>query len=364
MEAKIRYTLYAVMLSLGTGLFYTLLERLAGGQPWFVNLVLGLLLTVLLGPAAGFLLDLRSELRQRTDHLERRLDQQIQDLTSSVQANIGVTRDLMRSLHLKKSLADLSGLKQIRELAEETLDEHLEGFSTEPGGLVVRGEVLSLRVYKQFWVRLVELQKQQREKYGDSDEHRLIARVTHSNDIRIWDPDHSDSARRLLSLQRAFVDAGGRIVRLLVHKDFGGNGDLRKQYEKVQKLMEEHRIEARLLHHPHDYGFDLIWVDPVGLVVKWYSGASGQRVEKCEVLEYVGRDVREQWESLGVATEALNGRIKNIPASRQFEIGYLRPGQEAEGQDGGQGASQQGDGASDGTGAHAVGAGQRSEDPD
>ncbi len=197
---------------------------------------------------------------------------------------------------------------------EKEFNERLTFFK---GGYEVRGEDWSLSAYEIFWNRLVERQQMLSGRKGT-----LVVRITHANDIGIWDPEQRKDRRidRLYEHQKKFIEYGGCIVRILLHR-----GEANETYKSVLTRMLAVGIEARLLEltEADAFSYDFLWVcdsehsGGTHAVVKWISAAGGIRLASCEVHDSCNEEVRRIWGEVAGRSERQDGPITKIPANRQ-----------------------------------------------
>jgi hypothetical protein len=208
----------------------------------------------------------------------------------------------------------------VRNAGRASHKDYTQKFQTNDHGYEVYGEDWSLSAYSRVWERLVEEQKQL-QSHGNKD--MLIARVTHSNDIDIWNANGAGRSRAegLLSLQRDFIRHGGVIVRLLLYRA----SDSLDKYHHVKDAMESIGIETRLceLDSTDDAPFDFLWAtsneasENQHCVVKWYPVAGGLRLAKCEITDLADEDVRRIWRHFAIRSENIEGNFESIPHDRQ-----------------------------------------------
>jgi len=222
----------------------------------------------------------------------------------SLVRSLAEDHELARALHL--SLAARS--EPLREIGVLTLTDHIRRFSSVEQGFAVEGEAMALDAYARCWEKLVKLQKLQKA-HGAPP---LIARITHSNDVKIWLPDHNPRADRLLDLQERFRLVDGVVIRLLISSELAQPTD---EYLKAIRLMEGRKIEVRFLHYDNEFEFDFLWVDGMNLVAKWYSGQRGRMLASCRITEAASDidTVRNNWQSLANASIRVNGPFETLP---------------------------------------------------
>jgi hypothetical protein len=209
----------------------------------------------------------------------------------------------------------------VRNAGKASYKDYSQKFQTTDHGYEVSGEDWSLSAYARVWERLVETQKQIE---ADGSNRVLIARVTHSNDIEIWNangPFGRSRAEGMLSLQRDFIKHGGIIVRLLLYRP----GESIETYTQVKEAMEEIGIETRLceLDLTDEAEFDFLWATTAEdsenqhCVVKWFPVIGGRRLARCEITDLADEDVRRLWRHFAIRSEGKEGSFRNIPKDRQ-----------------------------------------------
>ncbi|MFO0885459.1 MAG: hypothetical protein U0894_14940 [Pirellulales bacterium] len=208
----------------------------------------------------------------------------------------------------------------IRVAGRMSQNDHSAKFLANEHGFEVTGEEWSLSGYQRVWEQLVEFQKRiQSENSGRC----IVARITHSNDIDIWNENGKAGASRaesLLDLQENFIKHGGVIVRLLLYQG-EQPGEI---YESVAKRMQSIGIESRLceLKSDDEARFDFLWAcldeknDEMHCVVKWFPGTGGLRLAGCEITDIADDEVRRLWRLFGGRSERKDGPFKHIPATR------------------------------------------------
>lgn len=263
----------------------------------FTALTYGIILTLLLS-CLGILFDLSFSLnsvRVVAKSILSSVDNR--RVLAAIQDNKGKIVAIERSLSGDEKGSDkakkISEFPEvIKETAERTFNDYLNNFRVLDDGFEVEGEDWALRSYYFFWECLLEQQFKKRD-----DEDPLIVRITHSNSIRIWLHENPDVGR-LLNLQKAFYDAGGRIVRVFLGNEAQANSD----YEKVLSRMRERKLDAFYLKpEVNTLPYDFLWVAGLDFVVKWYSGAGGATLGYCEILKVqdsVADELRSRWANI------------------------------------------------------------------
>lgn len=216
------------------------------------------------------------------------------------------------SQHLDSLESDI-----VKLTGQDFLEEHIRVLGIKPNGFALGEENSALKSYTFFWKRLVERQKG----IGNKEADKLIARITHSNDIDIWNVEGSNNeeAKELLDLQGQFIKSGGIIVRILLGKAEEMNSD----YIQVADRMKEKGIEVKYLCVNKDLDYDFLWVnggnkDQENFVVKWFSGAGGRKLSSCEILGFVERTIKNKWGKFDTRLSEMNKQIESIPDSRKL----------------------------------------------
>jgi len=215
---------------------------------------------------------------------------------------------------LRTHLSFLNGA--IKAVGSDILDGYLESIKKTEHGFAVDGSFWALKSYEKLWRFLVAEQK----KIGSDPDKCLIARITHTNDINLWIPEKEMRSRALLRYQKEFIEAGGKVVRILI----GSAKDIRdleaEGYRHAKRLMEESGIEVKYIPKMgEDYSYDFLWVSNRGYVVKWYSGVGGQALDKCEILDQVDETIIDMWRSLADRAEHEDSKIWSIPPGRAID---------------------------------------------
>lgn len=246
--------------------------------------------------------------------------QETRSLELEIREGMKVGRDLVRILshdaqgitRTRLSLSERG--TAVHRMGSRTLNDVLGLFDVTRRGYIVHGEQLSLLAYVQFWREMLHTQHEINKVSTDPDATRLIARATHSNEIELWIPEHNQAAQELLSLQKQFLEAGGRIVRLLLSHTQTPT----ELSERVRAKMETYGIEARHLYYPHPFEYDFIWVSTLeaDIVLTWYSGANGKGLSRCEVVDGVEPPIERMWERVGTASEDADGPFRTVPPGR------------------------------------------------
>jgi hypothetical protein len=225
---------------------------------------------------------------------------------------------------LRTHLASRSPFMKL--VGQHILGIYTKQIQTTDFGFTLESEHWALKGYEKFWQHLVEEQQRQ----GNDDGKRLIARITHANNIKIW-LDEEFLSSTLLMHQGAFVRAGGIIIRILVGPYKNLEDPEAKYYLEAKKRMSEYGIVTKYVSSLNiNYSYDFAWIDnpsspTSGDIVKWYSGAGGQMIDKCEFLDELEEGIRDTWIALAYrVTKSETADDKEaitqvLPQSRQLE---------------------------------------------
>lgn len=297
-----------LLLSLVIGLAYTFATEIYSEEKWFLPVTYGMYVT-LLGVCISLLLEIQAKMRKTDDDLQSLADR-AQELIDMHRLNSAVS-NTRYELQKRKPYVALAGVRTLRKYAKS--------FYVTSDGYAVEGEQGALTSYEEFWRLLVDKQK----KLGFSDAKRLIARITHSNDISLWSLRDRNNAHTLRQLQENFIKAGGIIVRIFIH----AAEEPTEEYRQVMDWMEEIGVDARYVssNHPNiaiDFRYDFLLVrndvENEHYVAKWYTGSHGMLLDKCEISDVIDDDVLARWNALVHASIAKYQELDVIPLSRQF----------------------------------------------
>ena len=345
MKRELKFVAVGSVLFAFTAAVFSVIQNKYQGEAWYVPAgvtALGSLLITLL----ALVWQLRREVAEfhqlhddRRQQIDRVLDEakssreSIHSEVSAVRNTVSALGDTISSeMEVARNLVELlsrdtQGVTRTRmslskrtdvvqKMGHRTLEEFHRIFRATTAGYTVYGEHQSLVAYSIFWQELARLQRSINKLHGGSDAHRLIARVTHSNDVELWMPDHHQIAQDLLDCQKNFADDGGRIVRLFV-------SPARQADEKYQHTIDQmaaYGVEARFLHYGLKYDYDFIWVSNAqhNIVLTWHSGQNGRGLSRCEVADRAEGNIRRMWRQFGKISEDKDGRFKSIPDSRRL----------------------------------------------
>lgn len=300
------------IISLLVGAVYALLSFYIGGSTKdaaFTALTYGIFISIISSTLILLIEQVRTVPRIKD------ILQQVQEQQADQKKLLDMlSTDSNRVHELRTHLSSLSPL--VKGLGMKVLEDYLESLRTIEDGFLIEGSYWSLKAYESFWQFLVREQN----KVGDDEERCLIARITHTNDINIWNPENEMKARLLLLHQEAFIKAGGKIVRILIGTPSNLNDRGAEGYRKAKELMEAKNIEVKYIASKgEDYSYDFAWVENSKYVVKWYSGVGGQALDKCEIFDSVDENVRDMWRTLADRAQKEDSAIESIPASRHMD---------------------------------------------
>jgi len=202
-------------------------------------------------------------------------------------------------------------------IGHKIIGRYLEGFRLTKYGFSLRGESFALLSYIEFWNHILDIQSSPN---MDNDDDRIIVRITHSNNIDLW--YHGDSydehlrmSTRLYDLQDKFIKCGGRIYRIfigniddlcnssdqeMVTEEKIRNETLKKKYLWVLNKMESIGISVRYLskREAGERIYDYIFLHDQDVSVRWISGASGDKLVRCQIDNAIDAEIRDDWATL------------------------------------------------------------------
>jgi len=316
------------MVSVATAIIMFVLENQYGTATWYLPGLLALLVSLAVG--LGYLVyEFRRDIPD-LQNIHAPINQQLDALSESnrkledeLRQDLKVARELVKLLSedsrgLVRTRLSLSARNEVvRRIGNRTLDEFQKLFATTRYGYEVHGEHQSLMAYRVFWDELVRLQQRIKKAPGYvREEMCLIARVTHSNNVELWMPQHYQIAQDLLKLQKKFIDEGGVIVRLLVSTA----PEPDPNYETTIKEMKDIGIEARFLHDRYKFDYDMLWVSNPNhnIVLTWHSGQNGKGLSHCRIMDHVDSTILSMWENLAGTSEKDEGVFELIPVNRRI----------------------------------------------
>lgn len=294
---EVTWTLLVLLIAILHGF---LLHSLAEGHSDLFNILNSITLVAVSGTVLSLVVLVMGTTRNTLDRMQGL--KQSQHDPVELQKKFAEDRDSL--LSLRASISQRRSI--VRSTGEQTLDQLLESIRARKDGFEIEGQYWALESYIHFWRSLVQAQEE-RSNAGDDG---LIARITHSNSIDIW---KSPQAETLLSLQRSFVNAGGRVLRILLGHQVQPSPD----YEEVMADMREYRIDVWYLPIKHNEArFDFLWADKLEAVVKWASAAGGSGLRACEVLDVVEPGLKNEWYHL--ATRVVSAYKDLDPETRKL----------------------------------------------
>ena len=221
-----------------------------------------------------------------------------------------IKEDHQQLADIRKYLSRKSPM--IYHIGSQIITNYLNDIKLEDNGFGVEGEYWALKCYRTFWEYLLaEQQKRQR-----SVQPPMIARITHSSDIRLWMKDREARAEELLILQQEFVKANGIIVRILIGPDKVMSGE----YQDVKRQMEKVGIEVKYIAAKtnDDRSYDFLWLNDENYVLLWYTGV-GPFLSKCVITDSPDPDIGSRWRVLATRAEKEDSKIFKIPEERSIK---------------------------------------------
>lgn len=197
----------------------------------------------------------------------------------------------------------------VRDFGFKIWNDYLNGFQITEGGLYLEGEELSIKTAIKLW-RMLSL------KQLLNPDKKIIARITHSNDISIWLPEENDASNDLYIFQQQFVKNGGVIVRFLI----GPSKQPSERYLRAMRKMEEIGIEVRYFYIQEvgEKDFDFLYLHDEKLVLKWYSGIQGNNLSGCFISDKQEEEIINRWATLFYKAKNDGNPITKIPPQREF----------------------------------------------
>jgi hypothetical protein len=311
--------------SIVVGLIYGIVSFLFADTSFQASVTHGLLIA-LLSTAVSFLIiliNLYTDSRERLDAM-REAGGRVDASVNRIEDGVKGTNDLLLDLCADKERLEgfrtnlLKRKELVREAGLRTLTNYLNEFRVTPTGFAVRGEQWALHAYTRLWEMMTRSQRE----IGENPDRCIIARVTHSNDIRLWTREEVHNSFYLLTLQKQFIEAGGIIVRIFVCPDETPN----PSYVKVMDEMKEIGIDARYVWQRQiaQFPYDFLCLHDEGIVAKWYAGADGKTLGMCEIQDQIEDLVEERWNVLADLTHANYGDVQVIPKHRHIGINKAR----------------------------------------
>lgn len=255
-------------------------------------------------------------IREHGEHVDSRLSQ-IEESIREMQAS---TRGLHNSA-IEDVRAGIGKLKKpVRKASAKIVQDFENTISLSNSGVRVEGCEWALRAYQTVWEHLVEEQRRIQKEGKDP----IIARITHSNEISVWNHEGGSVIESLYILQKAFVDFGGIIYRVLIKEKSAD----RTPYEEVKVRMETAGVSVYIVdksNYEAEFDFLLVHDDTneIGgdVVVKWLTGANGGKLAAAEVEDAITDVVRRHWRLVCGMIEGQNlGKevFERIPFTRRI----------------------------------------------
>ena len=181
-----------------------------------------------------------------------------------------------------------------------SISKFLNEFDVRDNSIEFRSEGLALSSYRVFWKELVDLQESQKKK-------KLIARITHSNPIDVWDKAGDED----YIYQKEFIDNGGIVIRVLI--DFHCRPDELKAYLRVFKEMKSkgiHPIYLPLNGKGDRPKYDFVVVDTVDFsyIVKWFSDIGGRQIASSAISRHPSKSRVQEKEKLKIISDKIRKR--------------------------------------------------------
>lgn len=197
----------------------------------------------------------------------------------------------------------------VRDFGFKIWYDYLDGFQITEGGIFLDGEEISIKAAIKLW-RILSL------KQLSNSEQRIVARITHSNDISIWLPEEREMSNDLYVYQQQFISAGGIIVRFLI----GPNKVPDDRYNRAMKKMESIGIEVRYFYigDVGERDFDFLYLHRESFVLKWYSGIQGKNLSGCFISDKREEEIINRWSTLFYKAKNEGNPITSIPKELEF----------------------------------------------
>jgi len=189
--------------------------------------------------------------------------------------------------------------KKIIEEYERSIDHVEHGFS-------LNGENLVLKSYISFWEHLLSEQKKISKE--DKNYSGIKANIVHSCSFKIW--TNHQFKNELLRIQKQFVDAGGKIIRILCENREKPS----EECEASMMALQEHNIDIRyynigLNKTNHKFITDFLYVEKLGLTVKWEAiDRINGDIGKASYISYIDKTLMKTWSDIFNASN----NVKNI----------------------------------------------------
>ncbi|MTB52784.1 hypothetical protein [Lewinella sp. W8] len=224
-----------------------------------------------------------------------------------------------------KSLNEYINDDRRNELTKSSLleltSQYFKRLEIQNDSFLIQGEQTILNAYSLFWENMIIEQKRRKKLKKDP----LIARITHSNSLRVWSDNGPDQTKDLYKLQKEFIDYGGRVIRFIGISKANLTPD--ENTKHVLSKMDAHDICAYYVPAKKDYlEYDYLYLYDEKLILRWYTTSGGTHIARMEVVENATTEdpAYESWSDLwylcielhgNAAKERLNGII---PDNRQF----------------------------------------------
>lgn len=216
----------------------------------------------------------------------------------------GINERQKYNTELMSILVKLSEQSDILEATgKESISKFLSEFYVDNDSIEFKSEALAISSYKVFWEKLVELQEGQKRT-------NLIARITHSNPIEVWDNATDEDYMP----QEEFIKNKGIVIRVLI--DYQCKLEDRDIYARVFQNMKSRGIYPIYLPM-HEKGtrpkHDFVSVDTGAwvYVVEWRSDPGGRTIASSVISRYSGQSKIPERNKLKVIANSIRKREFN-----------------------------------------------------
>ncbi|WP_430409077.1 hypothetical protein [Kordia sp.] len=154
---------------------------------------------------------------------------------------------------------------------------------------IIKGEKQAMEAYLTFWKKMLKEQIKRNEVNNRKKNKPLIARITHSNNVKIWQENENPFAEDLLKIQKRFVESGGRLIRFFITNS--DNIDETKK-QKIKAIVDNHRKKYKLatwhvITYSDELPYDFIYLHEEKIILKWFTTTSGQRLAWMEIVDEI-----------------------------------------------------------------------------
>lgn len=199
----------------------------------------------------------------------------------------------------------------IRDVGLDVISTYLRKIERYNDGFKINGNVWAKEGYIMFWEKMIAEQME----FGFDDDRRMIARVTHSNDIGIWS-NSTRVSRRMMQLQKRFIDRGGIILRCLIGKGEHPS----EEYLSTMQEMEGIGIEVRYfdINQVEETPYDFLYLHDERMILKWFSYQNGKSLGGFSVSQAPESEVVNRWIELYDLAEQQGRPFTKIPPGRDL----------------------------------------------